>query len=457
MRIKKDVYEETDFFDNEVSPVLKGTAVTGDYTAQETDHSLGCNTSNGSLVLTFPDANSIAVKPRLWRVKKMLADDNVVTLKLAVPGDSMYGEHFHSMNLTQQGQGVEVILNVDNKYLFSDWSGIEPSLYTAHPVVTTQTPSLSDTTLTMSGNLESLGSFSTVNVYFRYRDVTNNGSWIETTKNEQTATGSFSDTATVTAGNVYEVQAVVDDDIDTHYGAVLQTTANYYSSVTEAANDGLERYWPMQEINGIDLTAAETMAGDDMSMYNGVTVGSDTINSNTIYKRIFGTGDYGQAGYQPNWTYSGGSKTILLQMKNNSSSGDHTMLNFGRNVLSIGSDGSGVQLEVNNNISTWSSATPFSGILNIFITVDRGVWKTTLYTCTSAIRTERTYQWAIPDNQAANTRLARGASGDANHQDYEYLDDGEVRSIAVWGRILTESEMKDICGILDNDGGLIVS
>ena len=36
------------------------------------------------------------------------------------------------------------------------------------------------------------------------------------------------------------------------------------------------------------------------------------------------------------------------------------------------------------------------------------------------------------------------------------MDDGEVRSLAVWGRVLSETEMKEVCDVLDNDGQLIV-
>ena len=218
--------------------------------------------------------------------------------------------------------------------------------------------------------------------------------------------------------------------------------------------DGLEFYLPMQESSGIDTAASETMNSYDMAMYNGVTIGSDIINGHTIYKRIFGTGDYGWSSYQPNW--SSNSYTILIQVKVGTSSGDHTVLNFGRNCLSIGADNTSLQLEVGGALAWWNGATPFSSIMNIFVTIDLPAGRTTLYTCTSSTRTERCFLNGTPGTAAAYTRLARGTSGDANHQDYEYLDNGEVRSIAIWNRVLTEQEMKDICAKLDNDGERLV-
>lgn len=436
------------------SRTFTGHAKTSDYTLSEADLYIGVDASGGDVTITVPDSATLSTSIH-WFVKRMDGSSNQVVIKLETPSNSMYGSSFSSMKLLRMGAGVEILLNANGTYVFSDWFGIQnPS---AHPSITTQTPSLSDTTLTMNGTLESMGSFTSVDVYFRYRDITDNEAWIETSKVTKTTSGNYSDTATVTAGHVYAVQAAVDDGVDVHYGAVLQTSANYYADTTEASIDGLERYWALQESTGTDTAGAETMASDTLSFYNGVTIGSDTINGQTIYKRIFGTSDYGEAGYQPDWTYTGGSKTILIQVKALSSSGDHTILNFGRNVLSLASDGSSIQLEVNGSVENWNSATPFDSVMNLFITVDRDSWQTKLYTCTSTTLTERTSTWDIPDDKGVFMRVGRGASGDSNHQDFEYMDNGEVRSIAVWNRVLTESEMKDICSVLDNDGSLIVS
>ena len=437
----------------EKTMTFTGKAKTSDYALSPDDMYVGVNCTSGDVTLTIPDASSLD-KTQHWFIKRMDNSANLVYVSLETPSDSMYGSDFSSLSLLRMGAGVEILLNANGEYVFSTWDGIQNPK--AHPAVTTQTPSLTDTTLTMNGTLEALGSFANVEVYFRYRNVTTGGAWELSSKVVVSAAGSFTDTATVTAGNTYEVQAMVDDSVDTHSGAVLRTSVNYYSSTTEASIDGLERGWPMQETTGTDTAASELMQSDDMTMYNGVTISSDTINSQTIYKRIFGTNDYGQSGYQPDWTYNGSSKTILIQIDMDSASGDHTILNFGRNILSIASDGTGIQLEINNSIKTWSSATPFSGILNLFITVDRDTWLTSLYTCTSTTRTLRASDYKIPDNQAAYTRLGRGSSGDSNHQDYEYMDDGEVRSLWVWNRVLSEAEMKDICNVLDNSGGQVV-
>ena len=70
--------------------------------------------------------------------------------------------------------------------------------------------------------------------------------------------------------------------------------------------------------------------------------------------------------------------------------------------------------------------------------------------------TERTQVWSVPDAAGAYLRVGRGTSGDSHHQDNEYMDDGEVRSFAVWDRVLTDSEMTNIVNVLDNKGKLIV-
>ena len=81
----------------------------------------------------------------------------------------------------------------------------------------------------------------------------------------------------------YEVRAVGElTDGSKTYGAVLTTGANYYTDMDNAINDGLIRYWALQESSGTDTEGDEWVENDRMNFYNGVTIGSDTINSNTI-------------------------------------------------------------------------------------------------------------------------------------------------------------------------------
>ena len=86
---------------------------------------------------------------------------------------------------------------------------------------------------------------------------------------------------------------------------------------------------------------------------------------------------------------------------------------------------------------------------------DRNTWETRLYTVTNCV-IERCGEYRIPDTIFDYLRIANGTSGDGNHQAGEYLDDGDVRSIAWWNRVISSSEMIDIVNTLNVKGMLIV-
>lgn len=430
--------------------VFGGGTVSSDYTLTVDDLAIGVDTSSNNVKITVPTASTVPDYPRSWFVKKMSDDENTVIVELQTPNDSMYGSDFYSVEIHAQGEGVEVTLNKSGEYTFSDWSGIDDPI--AEQEVTTQTPVLASTTLTMNGTLESLGGFNSIDVYFRYRDVTTGtGSWTETTKVTKTSAGNFSDTATVTAGHDYEVQACGESSVSTICGAVLRNTVNYYSSITEAQLDGL--VWGSRINEGSGLTSSDVVDSKDIS-WTGVTWSSDTINGNTINKVVFGSSDYGESSFAPE--FSNKSYTILLAVKIGGSSGDHTVLNFGRNVLSLAGNDADLQLEIKNKISTWSSALPFTGIKYLWIRVRRNAGKTKLDEVTSTSVTNRINVSRLPNNDASYTRIARGSSGDANHQDFEYLDNGEVRCIWIWKGNKSNNFMKDVTKVLSVDGGFVV-
>lgn len=434
--------------------VFEGEAKASNYTITADDYAVGVNTAGGSVTVTIPDASTITKYPRTWLIKKMSNDVNDLIIVLAVPADSMFGEQFYAIRLTVQGQGLDVLLNANGKYTFTEASGLQAE-YLFSPEVSTTKPSLSSTTLTLNGNIDSLGAEASLNARFRYRDVTDDDPWTETSDASKSATGSYTDTATVTAAHEYAVQAILETAAGAiYYGGVLHASLDYYYDAGEASADGLERYWPMQETTGTDTTAVETF-GKDMTMYNGVTVGSDSIDGNTIYKRIFGPADYGEADLGGDLGEH--SHTILIQVDMDSTSGDHTIFSFGRNILSIASDNTGIQLNVNGYKDTWSSATPFADVLNLFVVNDIVQNRCTLYSCTSSARTTRIQRLDSASGIVPYFRIARGASGDSNHQDYEYMNNGTVRSCAIWHSHLTEAAMISICGVLDDVGGLIVS
>ncbi len=434
--------------------VFTGTPKAADYTITDDDYAVGANTSGGPVTITIPDASTLPNYPRVWFIKRMTDDANDVIIKLANPADSMYGAQFYAMHLTTQGQGAEILLNANGKYTFSESKGLEAE-YLFSPEISTAKPSLSGTTLTINGHIDSMGPETTVDVRFRYRDVTDGDPWSETSDQSKSATGAFSDTVTVTAGHEFATQALLETSLGSiYYGNVLYASLDYYYDLGVAAADKLENYWAMQETSGTNTLAVDAF-GDDMVMAGGVTIGSDSIDGNTIYKRIFGSNDYGEAPLSHD--IGANPHTILIQVDMNSTSGDHTIISNGPNILSLASDGSSIQLNVNGSPVTWNSATPFSGIMALFITNDPVQNRCTLYSCTATACAQRAQSLQAATGITPYLRVGRGASGDSNHQDFEYMGNGEVRSVAIWHRILSESDRISICGVLDTDGGLLVS
>ena len=425
--------------------------ITSDTTITDSEGGfVGIDTSGGDITITMADISSFSGTGVDEVTFFKTAEDNIVTFELAVPTQTL--SDYSTMKIRRKGFGIRVVRNREqDKYWFTP-VGANTSLEL--PAVATGNPSLSATTLSMNGELNDMASNSSVDVYFQYREE-GTTSWTTTTAQTKTSIGSFSDTATVTAGLVYEVRAVAEiSDGSLTYGAILDTGNNYYSDMDSATDDGLIRYWALQETSGTNTDCEESVENDTANAYNGLTIGSDAINGNTIYKRIFGTSDYTEASLILDRQ---GTYTILIQIDMNSISGDHTIFNNGANFLSLASDGTGIQLESGTQIQTWSSATPFSSILNLFVTYDYNNSVARLYETTSSTDTLRITNYNMPSNNASYFRVGRGSSGDANHQDDEYMDDGEVRSIAIWDRELSSAERKSIADKLDNDGGLIVS
>ena len=104
-------------------------------------------------------------------------------------------------------------------------------------------------------------------------------------------------------------------------------------------------------------------------------------------------------------------------------------------------------------MAIWYNNAPLTSITNLLIIIDRSAGKSQLYATTASADSLKATYNGLPTSDAAYTRIARGSNGDSNHQDYEYLDSGSVRSILIWKRVLSSSERIDICNILDTDGG----
>lgn len=432
---------------------FKAEFKTSDYTLLISDHIIGVNTASGDITVTVPDATNLT-KNHHWEIYKVSDDINKVIVELEVSSQSL--STYSALPLYYKGSGVRIKTNAANNLFW--YNSVGGAAKIIPPAVTTKRPTISDTTLSAYCHLEDLGNNAAVNWYFRYRIKDSAAAWTTTTPAAQASTAALFDTITVASGSEWETQAVAEDVAgDTYPGVILTTEINYYRSLTEAIADNLDYYWDLQESIGTDTVGDEKVVGavEDTTFYNGVTIDSDTINGATIYKRIFGASDYGQAATTVGFDLH--SHTILVQSKHLSSSSDHTILNFGRNRVSLASTGTSIQLEVNNLTQDWTSASPFASNTNLFIVVDTVLSRCSLYTCDTSTRTLRATVEAIPDKEGQYIRLGRGAAGDANHQDSEYMaNNSEIRSLAIWSRVLTEVEMKQICVALDTDGGLLV-
>ena len=446
----------------------RGYSVASDYELTIEDNIIGVDTSGGPVTITVPDATDLD-RNFFWQVYKITPDTNPVTLQLAVPSQA-FSPSYASIQLLLEGQGYEIKLYAAPKiYWYGDVGAVA---LTAHPQVVTDKPVLTGTDLYMEGQLESLGSYSSVTAEFRYRTVggtsfTTVGTQVRTT----TGTFSYTEAGVAPAPAEYEVQAIIKTpDGQTVTGSIRTTDLDFYESAANAAADDLIRYWDLQEnggggpyptgfptlVNGTEKFAT----GEDFVFFNNCDVDTDTINGQTIYKRRLGTSGYAESPFvlTPGQVY-----TIFLQVKPTIFTGDHTIINFGTNVLSLGVDNTTVQLEVNGFVTVWSGASAYlaaQSMGNLCICVDPLSGLTTLRSVDTTLGSiPRAASGFTPSALGSWIRLGRGAPGDANHQDFEFLgtnaNPGEIRSLAIWDRILLDAELVELVSDLDVDGGLI--
>jgi hypothetical protein len=253
------------------------------------------------------------------------------------------------------------------------------------------------------------------------------------------------------------VQAVAETrDGQTVSGTIQQTAHTYYGSVSAATTDSMVRYWPMQEESG-DI-GYEEIESDDAAFYSDLTIGSTVISGATIRHRVFSDGQYGQASYA--LPASTSDFTAMIQLQSDTVAGDHTWLNFGADVAGIAVDNTTGQINTQGAVDSWTSATPFNEIKTLFLVCDRTAGWIRLYDLSSGSAVQRINRTTLPNADGDAIRFGRGSSGDGHHQDNEYLgtatDPGYIRSVAVWERALSTSDMEDISDFLDNQGGLLV-
>jgi len=149
----------------------------------------------------------------------------------------------------------------------------------------------------MYGELSDIIGEPTANVGFRYK-ISGTSTWTTYSAGTLSSIGDFSGTTTVTSGETYYLQTYAIDQYNyTSYGVVKivePTLTNYYNNQSDAVGDGVIVYWPLEESGGTDTIGVEkTGSGNDLTAYNGVTIGSDGIR----HKRIFGTSDYMESSY----------------------------------------------------------------------------------------------------------------------------------------------------------------
>jgi len=438
-----------------VIPINLIRKVDADDELNESDMDVHIDTSIGNVKLSIPEIASLNRIDRVWTIRKISQDDNTAYIILKNPIDSQWGVENHAFKMVKKGEVLTIGITEQKKY-FAEYSFI-PDRVVATPTISTLTPSLDSTTLTLNGSVDDIAAEPYVTCKFRYRAF-DSVDWVDVEYGTLTSNGIFTTTSEVDETKDYYVQAYILDSVGTYfYGDVKSTTVNYYTDIEAAISDGLTRYWDMQEESGTDVTAIEKLgvSDDDMLAFNGVTISSDVINTITVYKRDFTSTAYMESAFKIDATSSGTTTTVMVQADIRTTSGDHTLFSTGRNIFSCAADNDDIQVNVNNKIQQWTNCTP-TGMINMFFIINIVDEYTKLYIVTPDTVTEKTSTFDIPDDISDYLRIARGTAGDGNHQDTEYLADGSIRSIAIWNKELSENEMKDIAYILDIKGMLLV-
>ena len=434
-----------------VIPVVLNRVVDADFTFQESDMELNADTTTGKIIGTLPAISSLERTDRVWEIQKITDDIDPVMIRMTDITDSQCGDDLHTYKLTRQGSSLRIGITENMKYTFKYIMCAEQAFSPMY--VATLTPEIASTTLTMNGDLTEISAEIDPLAQFRYRKI-GELVWVVSTGQTVSVEGEFTEDVTVTAGEDYEVQAIVTDRAGTiNYGDVKNTISNFYPSLDDARIDGLAAYWPLQETTGTDVTGVEALgSGLDMNCAGGVSISSDTINGNVIYKRGFTVSSNMQAAYQHS---NGADLTLLVQCDCRTTSGDHTLFSTGRNVFSCAPDGTAIQSEVNGSKINWNGATP-TGMINLVFRVNRATNTTVMLEVSTLGVTQRTFHYRVPSHFWNYLRMANGTVGDSNHQSGEYLANGDIRSIAVWTRRLSNAELVDLMKTLDTKGMLIV-
>jgi hypothetical protein len=172
---------------------------------------------------------------------------------------------------------------------------------------TSDAAKIKTTSATLRGNLDSLGTATTVNVSFEYGTAT--GSYTHTTADQaRTSTGAFSaDLTGLTPGTTYYYRAKADGDGDAVYGAEKTfTTSTTAPSVT--TNDATNLATTSATLNG-ELASLGTASSINVSFEWGL---AESYGNETTPESKTATDEYGAplSGLSPNTTYHFRAKAV---------------------------------------------------------------------------------------------------------------------------------------------------
>lgn len=122
---------------------------------------------------------------------------------------------------------------------------------TTNPTVITYGPSnVGVTSATLNGDLTSLGSYTSVDVYFEYREV-GQGSWSTTTRTAQSSTGAFSDSvSTLRSSTNYEFRAAAATPNGAVTGGIVTFTTGQGQGIQVTTNNATEISDSSATLNG---------------------------------------------------------------------------------------------------------------------------------------------------------------------------------------------------------------
>jgi len=235
-----------------------------------------------------------------------------------------------------------------------------------------------------------------------------------------------------------------------------------YADAAAAAADSLIRAWTLQEDDdaGTNATGVDAMgSGDDLAAHNGVTIDSAVINVDRQYRRVFGVGDYMQGTYT---APAVSSWSAMIEVEDRNATGQRVYLALGEagagGGVAVGAYNGQILLEVASTQVYWAApGLPWSSVHSLFVVHDSAGSTVKLYDCDG--EGSATLQITVPISPTlpgAFIRIGNGILTRGFLDAGEYLNDGDVRSCAIWSRALSLAEMNQAARITRIRGAQIV-